>query len=851
MPLHLHDRLFALGALGLAAMVHAAAPVSAAGPPRPMAVDDLFRIEQFGEVAVAPDGRGIAFVRERPMAPGEVYRNANIGVRGRADLYLMPAAGGEPRRLTDGARDGAGFWHPVWSPDGRRIAVLSTRGGDDVRLEVWEAESGRLARASARGIDLWAVFGESGRTPFAWLDGDRLICAVMPEGEPHWLFDIATERVAPRAWAKARRGAEPTASVVESGPDAAAKGRPRGQLLLVDLRLGTATVLLEGDVRHVLSSPDGRHLAVVTETEVIPPRAGRPVRYPAPHHSRLAIVNLGDGSAPRWVDEVRDPAVVFNQSPHAWSHDSKTLAVLAKSDRDDDRAEAVFLVAPSGPGAIRVGREDERATALAWTPGNDLLVRSSGGGAGPGGRQDWRRVDRAEPRASGTNLTARMGASPDALLGVAGTGRMIGLAGGKLWGIDAAVGDPVDLTAASSSSIESILWPIAGTRTLSGTTRLVVTTRSRDTSAAVRISLASIAGDRADLTPAPCPDDAAFADYHAPSGLLAATTVRPDGTSLWTADEAGGPRLRVGLNGFLGDVADVPRRLIDYRGGGRKLKALAALPVDYEPGRRYPVVVWVYPGLVVAGDDEFELRKNNPTFLNLNLLTARGYAVLVPSIPLEPTRDESGDLYSALPAGVLGAIDALVDAGVADPARVAVMGHSFGGYAVYGLISQTDRFRAAIALAGAADLAAEYGVFDARMRYTEFPQDSLIQPTILEAGQAGRGGMLGPPWDEPFRYLRNSPIQFVERVHTPVLIVQGDNDYVSIAQGEAFFTSLHRLGKRARFARYWGEGHRLQSPANIRHMWGEVFAWLEQCLGADGKHPIQADQGTLAPGAGE
>jgi dipeptidyl aminopeptidase/acylaminoacyl peptidase len=840
MPLHLHDRLFALGALGLAAMVHAAAPVSAAGPPRPMTVDDLFRIEQFGEVAVSPDGRAVAFVRERPTAPGEVYRNANALVKGRADVYLMPAARGEPRRLTDGARDGAGFWHPVWSPDGRRIALLTTRGGDDVRLEVWEAESGRLARASARGIDLWAVFGESGRTPFAWLDSDRLICAVMPEGEPHWLFDLATERVAPRAWAKARRGVEPTASVIESGAGAASKGRPQGQLLRVDLRQGTATALVEGDVRHALPSPDGRYLAVVTERDAIPPRAGRTLHYPILRHSRLAVVDLRGEAAPRWFDEVCDPAVVFDRSPHAWSPDSTTLAVLAKTDRNEERAGAVFLVAPDRAGATRVGPEGAEATALAWTSRNELLVRSTGGGSGPASRQDWRRIDRAEPRAPGITLTAAMVDAPDALLRAAGTGRMIGLAGGKLWGIDAAVGEPADLTAGSGLVVESILWPPAGTRALTAPARLVVRTRARGAAGAGRVSLAAIGGDRADLTPAPCPDDetpavySPLVDHHPQTGLLVTAAVRPDGTSLWTGDDAGGPRLRVELNKFLGEVADVPRRLmIDYQGGGRKLKALAALPVGYEQGRRYPVVVWVYPGQV-AREDDFNLIKNRADGLNLNLLTARGYAVLVPTMPLERTHEESGDLYDSLPVGVLGAIDALVDAGVADPDRVAVMGHSFGGYAAYGLITQTDRFRAAIALAGACDLAGEYGIFDARMRYTDSPQETLLQPTLLEAGQAGRGGMIGPPWDEPLRYLRNSPLQFVERVHTPVLIIQGDDDYVPIEQGEAFFTALYRLGKRARFARYWGEGHRFASPANIRHMWGEIFSWLDDCLAAPG-----------------
>jgi hypothetical protein len=53
-------------------------------------------------------------------------------------------------------------------------------------------------------------------------------------------------------------------------------------------------------------------------------------------------------------------------------------------------------------------------------------------------------------------------------------------------------------------------------------------------------------------------------------------------------------------------------------------------------------------------------------------------------------------------------------------------------------------------------------------------------------------------------------------------------DYVPIQQGEEFFTALHRQGKRARFIRYWGEGHFLLSPANFRDLWTQVYAWLDE-----------------------
>jgi dipeptidyl aminopeptidase/acylaminoacyl peptidase len=66
----------------------------------------------------------------------------------------------------------------------------------------------------------------------------------------------------------------------------------------------------------------------------------------------------------------------------------------------------------------------------------------------------------------------------------------------------------------------------------------------------------------------------------------------------------------------------------------------------------------------------------------------------------------------------------------------------------------------------------------------------------------GQGHMMNPPWKDLGRYIRNSPITYVDRVETPLLIIQGDMDFVPIQQGEEFFQALYKQGKRAQFARY-------------------------------------------------
>lgn len=86
----------------------------------------------------------------------------------------------------------------------------------------------------------------------------------------------------------------------------------------------------------------------------------------------------------------------------------------------------------------------------------------------------------------------------------------------------------------------------------------------------------------------------------------------------------------------------------------------------------------------------------------------------------------------------------------------------------------------------------------------------------------------GPPWTDTERYIRNSPIFSVDRMKAPLMIVQGDQDYVPISQGEEMFSALSRLGRKTRFIRYWGEGHVLGKAANIEDLWNNIGEWLDE-----------------------
>jgi dipeptidyl aminopeptidase/acylaminoacyl peptidase len=179
-----------------------------------------------------------------------------------------------------------------------------------------------------------------------------------------------------------------------------------------------------------------------------------------------------------------------------------------------------------------------------------------------------------------------------------------------------------------------------------------------------------------------------------------------------------------------------------------------------------------------------------------------------------------------LPKGVLAALDKLIELGIADPDRLAVGGHSYGGYSAFSMVAYTTRFKAAIAAAGPSDLASIFGTLDARFRYGDTANEGRSEMRWVEGGKAAWAARS----TRTLRYLRNSPVFFADRVQTPLLIIQGDIDFVPVTQGEEFFTSLWRQGKPARFLRYWGEGHSIESPPNVRHMWQEIFDWLDSHL---------------------
>jgi dipeptidyl aminopeptidase/acylaminoacyl peptidase len=314
------------------------------------------------------------------------------------------------------------------------------------------------------------------------------------------------------------------------------------------------------------------------------------------------------------------------------------------------------------------------------------------------------------------------------------------------------------------------------------------------------------------------------------SAALYTTATDTDGTRLWLV-RRGTPALEVWHgNAWVSAVKPGAYERVAYTDTtGRALTGWVLYPPGHQAGERLPVVTIVYPGTVYTDQPPSEFSLLNRWLENPELFAALGFAVVLPSIPY-PEKPMQSDMIGPLLSGVLPLIDSVVARGIADPDRIALLGQSAGGYSVQAMITQTDRFHTAISTAGYSDLISLYGTFYGQYRHGDSgdPQASML----LRMLQFERGfiGAPAPPWAALDRYVANSPIFKVAGVHTPLMIVQGEDDFISVQQSEEYFSALYRQDKRAEFVRYYGEGHTISGRENVLDLWRRIDEWLTQTM---------------------
>jgi dipeptidyl aminopeptidase/acylaminoacyl peptidase len=242
------------------------------------------------------------------------------------------------------------------------------------------------------------------------------------------------------------------------------------------------------------------------------------------------------------------------------------------------------------------------------------------------------------------------------------------------------------------------------------------------------------------------------------------------------------------------------KTLIDYENRhGQRLQGTLTLPANYEPGKRYPMIVYFYEIMSNQHHSfpipQYDDRPHVATY------ASNGYLVLQPDVVYEIGKPGT----SALDC-VTSAVKRVIDLGYADPDRVGLQGHSWGGYQSSFIVTQTDLFAAVVTGAPPTDLTSFYG--------TLYRSSGNIQQGITEVGQV-RMGRDVTPWSAHELYESQSPVHNAPNITTPFLILHGTADgAVDWMQGLEFYAAARRLGKEVILLSYPDEPHHLGRREN-------------------------------------
>jgi acetyl esterase/lipase len=232
-----------------------------------------------------------------------------------------------------------------------------------------------------------------------------------------------------------------------------------------------------------------------------------------------------------------------------------------------------------------------------------------------------------------------------------------------------------------------------------------------------------------------------------------------------------------------------------YDGSTAKVTTAVMLPAGARRGERLPAVVFLYPGGRVS-TSAAEFGGGSPATIPVSLFTTRGYAVLLAELPIGPY-GKAGNPVSEMVDVLVPQVYHAAELGYADIERVAIAGHSYGGYGTASVISGTNLFRAAIAISGMYDLPGSYAWMSR--------QGVNIASRWSEGGQ---GRMGTHPWNDLQRYIENSPYYRADRIRTPLLMLHGAADQgCPVEDARKMFNALKRLGGTVQLAEYAAEGH--------------------------------------------
>jgi dipeptidyl aminopeptidase/acylaminoacyl peptidase len=251
---------------------------------------------------------------------------------------------------------------------------------------------------------------------------------------------------------------------------------------------------------------------------------------------------------------------------------------------------------------------------------------------------------------------------------------------------------------------------------------------------------------------------------------------------------------------------------LHWKNAGFGVQGWLLYPRDFDPNKKYPLIVRIHggPGAAVLSEWPSSSDYYSP-------LAGAGYFVLQPNPRGSFGQGEAFTRANVKDFGygdfkdIMAGVDAAMDVAPIDANRLGICGWSYGGYMTMWGVTQTNRFKAAMAGAGLSNWQSYYG------------ENLIDQWMIPFFGKS--------VYDDPDVYAKSSPINFVKHVKTPTLILVGDSDgEVPAPQSYEFWHALKTLGVETQFVVYEHEGHLFSSPKHRRDVVERTLAWFDAHL---------------------
>ena len=764
-------------------------------PPEALPLDLAFSrktLRRYEKPVVSRDGKVLAYEIHTPplLSPersmGEGTRFLPTGsppIVSGLSVWVVPTSGGTARAACP---EKSNCWRPSPSPDGKLVAFYADQGGMP-QLWVFDVASGQSRRVSDKAIKAkhWAG-DDADWSP----DGREVYVPLRPETGP----------------AAAPAGAEP--------PTAPSKG-------------GAAPATLEKPTVQVYRTGGA---AEPSPGSAVPPPDAMAEHFLRENNATLAAIEIATGKVRVVVPAEADP----RPSCLRISPDGKWMTYLSVFKRPEggDRAIEVkydLAVVPSSGGKpvilapnVHVSQRNYFQDTYRWVPGTTKVVYLND-------KKLWI-VDAATP-GKPRQLASSLGNLDEAPILLSPDGRSV-LVGQepegektyyfvppKALALVPLDGSPPKVVSSVGDVIRAdrdTLWPPAPGR-------FAIVQSDDVTGENSIVSIDPASGATTTLWKGRGRFDAGGAA--AGGGIVARyeTLETPPDLYLFPPSFASKTRLthvEPRLDGVkVGEMAMFSSPVPGFDGRIQSVQTAVFLPPGRKVGDRLPTLVYFYAGSKMA-DNAQEWGGGAPNSIPVPVFSTRGYAVMLVDVPLGP-EGKPGNPIQEMGDAILAQVYRTADLGYTDIERVAIMGQSYGGYSTAAMITQTNLFRAAMALDGVYDIAGDYA------RMGPGGGNSFFW------AETGQGRMGNHPWAEMRRFLANSPYYQADKIHTPLLLIHGQKDETCPVEGaEKMFNALKRLDRTAELAVYEGEGHvpGWWSQVNAVDAAERMLAWLDKYM---------------------